>query len=68
MAKPNSERQRPVMWPRDLRVRYGISITTLWRWERSKKLPPRDVYIGGVPEGWRAETIEAAERGQQPAA
>jgi hypothetical protein len=40
----------------------------LWRWERSKKLPPRDVYIGGVPEGWRAETIEAAERGQQPAA
>lgn len=51
-----------VIWPRGVEERYGISAVTRWRWERTGKLPPRDVHIGRG--GWRPETLEAAERGE----
>ncbi len=56
------------IWPRGLRDRYGISGPTLWRWERSGKLPARDVFVGGRAIGWRPQTIERAERGEIHAA
>jgi predicted DNA-binding transcriptional regulator AlpA len=55
------------IWPKGMLLRYGISAPTLWRWERIGKLPPRDVYIGGKPVGWKPATIEAAERGETAA-
>ena len=54
-----------VIWPRGIEERYGISSVTRWRWERSGRLPPRDVHIGGR-SGWRPETLERAERGGSP--
>ena len=55
-----------VVWPRGIELRYGISAPTRWRWEKSGRLPPRDVNVGGKT-GWRPETLERAERGEQPA-
>lgn len=55
-------RGEAVIWPRGVEQRYGISAVTRWRWERAGKLPPRDVHVGGR-DGWRPETLEAAERG-----
>jgi predicted DNA-binding transcriptional regulator AlpA len=55
--------ERPILRPQDLELRYNISAPTRWRWERDGRLPPRDVFIGGKPEGWRRETLEAADRG-----
>lgn len=55
-----------VIYPKGVEIRYGISLSTRWRWERQGRLPARDVYIGGVAVGWRPSTIEAAERGPQP--
>lgn len=52
-----------VVWPRELCQRYGIDPCTRWRWERSKRLPPRDFYVGGKAVGWRRETLEVAEAG-----
>jgi predicted DNA-binding transcriptional regulator AlpA len=54
-----------VVYPRGVEQRYGCSSTTRWRYERDGKLPPRDVFIGGVAVGWHPETLEAAERGSQ---
>ena len=67
-ARRRKHRQRiargtHVIWPPGLEARLGISAPTRWRWERDKKLPPRDVFIGGR-SGWRPETIESAERKQ----
>lgn len=59
---------RVILYPHDLEVRYGISAPTRWRWERDGKLPPRDAFIGGVAEGWRPETLDAADRGHTVAA
>ena len=53
-----------VIYPRGAEERYGISLSTRWRWEREKKLPPRDVYVGGRPIGWRPETLDRADEGQ----
>ena len=50
------------IWPSGLQRRYNISPVTRWRWERDKKLPPRDVRIDGVLVGWKPSTIEAAEK------
>jgi hypothetical protein len=50
-----------VIWPAGLEKRWGISPITRWRYEKSGKIPPRDVHIGRG--GWRPETIENAERG-----
>lgn len=55
------------IWPSAVQERYGISLATRWRWERKGKLPPRDVFVAGVPVGWRPETLEAAERGETAA-
>lgn len=52
------------VWPSGVQLRYGISAPTRWRWERAGMLPPRDVFIGGKPKGWRPETLEAADRGK----
>lgn len=51
------------IWPSGVQARYGISACTRWRWEKAGKLPPRDVFVGGLPIGWRPETIETAESG-----
>lgn len=72
MLTPSASRQpkRPrdagtrVIYPRGLEIRYGISLSTRWRWERDGRLPPRDVHVGGALVGWRPETIERAERGE----
>ncbi len=52
-----------VIYPRGIEERFGISTATRWRWERSERLPARDVFVGGQAVGWRPETLEAAERG-----
>jgi predicted DNA-binding transcriptional regulator AlpA len=62
MLKPAEPIGTRVLWPRDLTQRYGISNTTLWRWERARKLPSRDVYLGGEAVGWYLSTIETAEQ------
>lgn len=62
-----ADEERRALWPKCLERRYGISSPTRWRWERDRKLPPRDVNIGGKT-GWRPETIEAAETPKQTAA
>lgn len=49
-----------VIWASGVEKRYGISAPTRWRWERSGKLPPRDIDVGGKT-GWRPETLAAAE-------
>lgn len=55
------KRGTSVIWPRGLEERYGISPPTRWRWEKSGRLPARDVNIGGRT-GWRPDTLAAAER------
>lgn len=52
------------VWPRGVANRFGVTTVTVWRWERSGRLPARDVYLGGRAVGWRPETLEAAERGR----
>jgi hypothetical protein len=51
------------VWPSGVQERYGISAVTRWRWGKTQRLPARDVFIGGVPVGWRPATLDAAERG-----
>ena len=51
------------IWPSGVQLRYGISAPTRWRWEKIGKLPPRDVFIGGVAEGWRPETLDRCDAG-----
>jgi predicted DNA-binding transcriptional regulator AlpA len=52
------------IWPRGVEQRYDISSPTRWRWEKERRLPPRDVFVGGRPVGWRPETLDAADRGE----
>jgi predicted DNA-binding transcriptional regulator AlpA len=54
--------------PRGLEARYGWSPPTRWRAERDRRVPARDVFIGGRAVGWKPSTIEAAESAQQPGA
>jgi predicted DNA-binding transcriptional regulator AlpA len=49
-----------VIWPKGVEARYDISAPTRWRWEKTGRLPPRDVNLGGKT-GWRHETLSAAE-------
>jgi predicted DNA-binding transcriptional regulator AlpA len=56
-----------VIWPAGVEQRYGISDITRWRWERAKKLPPRDVHVGGR-SGWRPDTLAEFESRTQPVA
>jgi predicted DNA-binding transcriptional regulator AlpA len=51
------------VWPSGVQDRFGISAPTRWRWEKDKKLPARDVFVGGVAVGWKPSTLETAERG-----
>jgi predicted DNA-binding transcriptional regulator AlpA len=51
-----------VLWPSDVEQRYRISDSTRSRWEKTGKLPPRDVHLGGEAVAWYATTIEGAER------
>jgi predicted DNA-binding transcriptional regulator AlpA len=63
--KRSAPRQGPrqgtvVVWASGVEDRYGISAPTRWRWEKTGRLPKRDVDIGGKT-GWRPETLAAAE-------
>jgi hypothetical protein len=51
-----------VVWPKGVEDRYDIAAVTRWRWERSGRLPARDINLGGKT-GWSPETLAAAERG-----
>ena len=53
-----------IVWPGGVAERYGVTHYTVLRWEKSGQLPPRDVYIGGRPMGWRPETLDAADSGK----
>jgi predicted DNA-binding transcriptional regulator AlpA len=55
-----------VVWPKGVEARYGISDITRWRWEKQKKLPPRDMFIGGRT-GWKPETLAEYDRATQVA-
>jgi predicted DNA-binding transcriptional regulator AlpA len=50
-----------IIWPRGAEIRYGVSKPTIWRWERTGRLPPRDVNLNGKT-GWRRSTLLAAEQ------
>jgi predicted DNA-binding transcriptional regulator AlpA len=62
-----SRRQRTegkgIVWPSGAALRYGVSGVTVWRWTRDGKLPKRDVFLGGVPVGWKPTTLDAADSG-----
>jgi hypothetical protein len=49
-----------VVWPSGAQQRYGISATTLWRWEKNGRLPPRDFNLRGKT-GWKPATLDSAE-------
>jgi hypothetical protein len=51
-----------------LEQQYGISPETRLRWEKTGRLPARDVHVGGLLVGWKPATLEAAERGEKFAA
>jgi predicted DNA-binding transcriptional regulator AlpA len=56
-----------IIWARGVRERYGISSPTLWRWEKSGRLPRRDVSVGAPGKtrvGWRRVTLEMWESRQ----
>ena len=53
--------------PRGIETRYDISPVSRWRWEKTGRLPPRDVFVGGIAIGWKPATIEQAERGPSQA-
>jgi hypothetical protein len=59
---------RVTLTPADVEHRYRVSNTTRQRWERERKLPPRDYFLGGKAKGWMLATIEKAERGEYAAA
>jgi len=67
----NPKKTKPapaVLWPRDVQQLFGVTNATRWNWERSGKLPARDVYMRGEAVGWYATTIEAAMRGPKAVA
>jgi hypothetical protein len=39
---------------------FDISQATRWKWEKTGRLPPRDVFAEGIGVGWRPETLAAA--------
>lgn len=47
-----------VVWPKGVEAMLDISAVTRWRWERTGRLPARDVDIGGKT-GWLPETLQA---------
>jgi hypothetical protein len=53
--------KRTVLWARDLCERWGVGLTTLWRWRRAGKVPAPDFQTSG----WLTATIEAFERGEK---
>lgn len=54
-----------IIWPIGVEERYKISSPTRWRWERSGKLPPRDVRLGADKSGWRKATLDSWESVRQ---
>ena len=49
-----------VVWPSGVERRYDVSSVTRWRWERTGRLPPRDIRIGGRT-GWHPTTLDQLE-------
>lgn len=68
-AQPRRAKVRggKVIYPRGVEQDYGVSDVTRWRWEKSGRLPARDVFVGGVAVGWRPETLAEAQRGPKSA-
>lgn len=63
--KDNSRKSKAfVLWPRDVLDRYGISASTLWRWEKEGYLPSRDFSIGDR-SGWTVNSLEKFEASAQ---
>ena len=58
---PQADPPPRIFWQSDLRERYDIGRTTLYRWQRSKLLPPPDVIMGRLT-GWYEPTIVEFER------
>jgi hypothetical protein len=51
---------RLVIYPSELERQLGIARKTRWKWEKSRKIPPRDFFVQGEAVGWRPSTLEAA--------
>jgi predicted DNA-binding transcriptional regulator AlpA len=49
------------VWPQGVQQMFDISAPTRWRYEKTGKLPPRDVHLGSK-SGWRHETLAAFAR------
>jgi predicted DNA-binding transcriptional regulator AlpA len=57
------DRQRPVLWLKDLAERWGVSEVTLWRWRNKGRIPQPTIQIG-IRSGWAVGVIEAFEQGR----
>ena len=47
-----------ILRPTELAQMLGVSMPTLWRWNREGKLPPK-VTLGENSVGWKSTDIEA---------
>jgi len=59
-TKSGPKQGNAVIWPRGVQARYDISAPTRWRWEKTGKLPPRDINVGGKT-GWKPSTLDTAD-------
>lgn len=50
---------RRVLWAADLCSRWGVSLCTLWRWRRARRMPQPD-FMG---TGWTINLVEEFEQG-----
>jgi prophage regulatory protein len=62
-----NERDKIFIRPKELAMQLGISLCTLWRYQKQNKLP-KAISLGSRMKGWRVETInqwlEEQEKGE----